>query len=170
MARRSLSSLCHSGGRHEFPAENDGEVSRVVKSASTSAVLPTLDDVRILVVDDESDSRRVLVRLLTRAHAQVREADSVAEALHVLSEWTADILVSDIAMPGEDGYSLVRHLRASPSAQLRALPAIALTAFVRPEDQAHAYEAGFQRHLPKPFEPATLLEAVTALVRVPAAS
>ena len=152
----------------DVTATNDGDMSRVARSALGSNTLPKLDGIRILVVDDEPDSRRVVVRLLMRAQAQVREADSVATALEVLAEWTPDILISDIAMPGEDGYSLVRHLRASPKAQLRQLPAIALTAFVRSEDQAHAYEAGFQRHLPKPFEPAALLETVAALTRVPA--
>ena len=146
-------------------SESDGAPGRVELPASDAAELPTLENVRVLVVDDEPDSRRVVVRLLTRAHAEVRAADSVAASLEVLSEWPADILISDIAMPGEDGYSLVRHLRSSTTAKLRDLPAIALTAFVRSEDQAQAYEAGFQRHLPKPFKPAALLGAVASLVK-----
>ena len=71
-------------------------------------------------------------------------------------------------MPGEDGYSLVRRLRASAEVAWRALPALALTAFARSEDQAKALEAGFQMHLPKPFEPATLLAAVTSLASLAA--
>ncbi len=125
--------------------------------------LPSLESYKVLVVDDEPDSRRVVVRLLSRARAQVREAESVATALAVLGEWTADVLISDIAMPGEDGYSLLRRLRASPDEHLRELPALALTAFVRSEDQAQALAAGFQMHLPKPFEPAALLHAVATL-------
>ena len=123
----------------------------------------SLHNCRVLVVDDEADSRRVLVRHLRRAQAEVREAESVAAALEVLGEWTANVLISDIAMPGEDGYSLLRKLRAQGNERLRALPAVALTAFVRAEDRAQALAAGFQLHLPKPFEPAALLQAVASL-------
>ena len=123
----------------------------------------SLQDCRVLVVDDEADSRRVLVHHLKRAHAQVREAGSVAAALEALADWDADVLVSDIAMPGEDGYSLLRRLRATDNERLRNLPAVALTAFVRSEDHAQALAAGFQIHLPKPFEPAAVLRAVASL-------
>ncbi len=122
-----------------------------------------LAGLRVLVVDDEPDSRRVLVRLLKRAHIEVREAGSAAEAAALLEEWAAQVLISDIAMPGEDGYSLVRRLRASPTTRLRTLPAAALTAFVRPEDKAQAFSAGFQMHLEKPFVPAVVLSAVASL-------
>ena len=123
----------------------------------------SLQNCRVLVVDDEADSRRVLVHHLQRAQANVREADSVAAAMETLARWEADVLVSDIAMPGEDGYSLLRRLRATGDARLRDLPAVALTAFVRSEDQAQAFAAGFQMHLPKPFEPAAVLRAVASL-------
>ncbi len=122
-----------------------------------------LTNVRVLVLDDETDSRRVVVRLLTRAGAEVKEADSASLVTGILSEWPADVLISDIAMPGEDGYSLIRRLRASSNVAWRTLPAMALTAFAREEDQAKALDAGFQLHLPKPFEPAALLSAVTSL-------
>ncbi len=122
-----------------------------------------LAGLRVLVLDDETDSRRVVVRLLTRAGVEVREADSASLVTGILSEWPADVLISDIAMPGEDGYSLIRRLRASTNAAWRTLPAMALTAFARPEDQAQALAAGFQMHLAKPFEPAVLLSAVTSL-------
>ncbi len=125
--------------------------------------VPSLGHCRVLVVDDEADSRRVLVRHLLRAKAEVREADSVAMAMEVLEHWPADVLISDIAMPGEDGYSLLRRLRALDDERLRALPAVALTAFVRAEDQAQALAAGFQTHLSKPFEPAVLLRTVASL-------
>ena len=148
----------------EFAPGTEGPASRNSRSEERPAAeLPSLDTCKVLVVDDEPDSRRVVVRLLARAQAQVREAGSVAAALEVLAGWTPDVLISDIAMPGEDGYSLLRRLRASPEATLRALPALALTAFVRPEDQAQALSAGFQNHLPKPFEPAALLRAVSSL-------
>ncbi len=127
-----------------------------------------LGNVRVLVVDDETDSRRVVVRLLTRAGAQVKEADSASLVTGILAEWPADVLISDIAMPGEDGYSLIRRLRASPDAAWRTLPAMALTAFAREEDQAKALDAGFHLHLAKPFEPAALLSAVTSLASLTA--
>ncbi len=136
----------------DVPAE--GELARGVVS---------LESCTVLVVDDEPDSRRVVVRLLLRAGAQVREAGSVAEALEALDGWLPHVLVSDIAMPGEDGYSLLRRLRASEDARRRELPALALTAFVRPEDQAQALSAGFHTHLPKPFDPAALLQTVASL-------
>lgn len=144
-------------------------VSRQGPTETGPAGGPGLAGVRVLVLDDETDSRRVAVRLLTRAGAEVREADAAALVTGILSEWPADVLISDIAMPGEDGYSLIRRLRASANPSWRGLPAMALTAFARPEDQARALEAGFQMHLAKPFEPAALLFAVTSLAsqRVP---
>ena len=135
----------------------NGQVDAAVSGGSGLA------KVRVLVLDDETDSRRVAVRLLTRAGAEVREADRAALVTGILAGWPADVLISDIAMPGEDGYSLIRRLRASPDLALRALPAMALSAFARPEDVARSLEAGFQMHLPKPFEPAALLAAVTSL-------
>ena len=136
-----------------------------VPSAPVST-MPSLDDRRVLVVDDEADSRRLLVHLLTRARATVREADSVPAALTVLQEWPADVLISDIAMPGENGYSLLRRLRQSSTVEWRTLPAIALTAFARAEDQEMAMAAGFQMHLAKPFQPLALLTAVATLASV----
>ena len=97
---------------------------------------------------------------LGRAGAEVRQADSAAAAMQVLGEWVPDVLLSDIAMPGEDGYALLRRLRTSSQPAMRNLPAIALTAFARSEDQERALAAGFQKHLPKPFDPAALYAAV----------
>lgn len=144
------------------PATSDGHVAPERAPDAARPAL-SLQNCRVLVVDDEPDSRRVLVYHLQRARAQVREAGSVAAAMEALANWDADVLVSDIAMPGEDGYSLLRRLRATGNARLRNLPAVALTAFVRAEDQAQALAAGFQKHLPKPFEPAAVLQAVAEL-------
>ena len=145
------------------PAPEKSSAEAGSKAADTDRPAMSLQDCRVLVVDDEADSRRVLVHHLKRAHAQVREAGSVAAALEALAHWDADVLVSDIAMPGEDGYSLLRRLRATDDERLKNLPAVALTAFVRSEDQAQALAAGFQMHLPKPFEPAAVLRAVASL-------
>ena len=130
------------------------------------AALPSLEGRRVLVVDDEADSRRLLVHLLSRTHAIVREAESVSAALAALQDWSADVLISDIAMPGEDGYGLIRRLRQSAEVEWRTLPAIALTAFARTEDREAALAAGFQMHLAKPFQPLTLLTAVASLASV----
>jgi CheY-like chemotaxis protein len=127
--------------------------------------LSELAGLRVLVVDDEPDSRRVVARLLTRARVEVREAGSVAEAGQELLTWEPDLVISDIAMPGEDGYSLLRRLRSSPRECLRNLPAVALTAFVRPEDAQQAAQAGFTMHLPKPVEPEALFSAVAAVAK-----
>jgi signal transduction histidine kinase len=137
-----------------------GERQDAGEARSTSS---PLENLRVLVVDDEPDSRRLVARLLSRVRAEVREAGSADEAFHLLEEWPAEVLISDIAMPGEDGYSLMRRVRASPLERLRNLPAAALTAFVRPEDKLHALEAGFQMHLSKPSEPAAILIAVASL-------
>ncbi len=147
----------------DHPAREESPAGPGRAPADALGTAPSLQNCRVLVVDDEADSRRVLVHHLKRAHAQVREAGSVAAALETLAGWDADVLVSDIAMPGQDGYSLLRRLRAAPDTRLRNLPAVALTAFVRSEDQAQALAAGFQMHLPKPFEPAAVLRAVATL-------
>ena len=96
---------------------------------------------------------------------EVREASSAAEGGQALAAWDANLLVSDIAMPEEDGYSLLRRLRSSPEERLRNLPAVALTAFVRTEDAQQAAQAGFSMHLAKPVEAAALLSAVATLAR-----
>ena len=125
----------------------------------------SLEGISVLVVDDEPDSRRVVVRQLLRAQATVREAESVSQADATLQSWVPDVLISDIAMPGEDGYSLVKRLRSSVQPALRQLPAVALTAFARLEDQTRALEAGFQKHLPKPFDPHALISAIKELAK-----
>ncbi len=149
------------------PLEEDGLAKGRGSMDAATATPHGLTNVRVLVLDDETDSRRVVVRLLTRAGALVKEADSASLVTGILTDWPADVLISDIAMPGEDGYSLIRRLRASPNVAWRTLPAMALTAFAREEDQARALNAGFQLHLAKPFEPAALLSAVTSLASLP---
>jgi signal transduction histidine kinase len=129
------------------------------------ADLAVLVGLRVLLVDDEADSRSVVARLLARAGVEVSEAASAGQASEILGAWEPDLIISDIAMPGEDGYSLLRRLRASPDERLRQLPALALTAFARPEDEQQAVQAGFTRHLAKPVAPAALFTAVASLAR-----
>ena len=119
---------------------------------------------RLLVVDDEEDSRDLIKRLLEDCGAKVRAAKSAADALGQMAEWRPDVLISDIGMPEEDGYTLIRRIRALDDAHGGDVPAVALTAYARTEDQAHAKDAGYQRHVAKPVEPAELIAAVAALV------
>ena len=119
-----------------------------------------LDGLRILVVDDELDSRELITAILTRCGSEVRCSESAAEAIQTLREWKPDLLVSDIGMPKEDGYSLVQKLRKMRSKWARAIPAVALTAYATVEDRARALEAGFQVHVAKPIEPEALVRSI----------
>jgi signal transduction histidine kinase/ActR/RegA family two-component response regulator len=121
-----------------------------------------LSDVRVLVVDDEPDSRELLRRLLEQRHAAVQTGESVAAALSALERQPFDVVVSDIGMPEQDGYELVRQLRSLPGVTATT-PAIALTAFARAEDRRRALRAGFQMHIAKPVDPAELLAAVATV-------
>ncbi|WP_293125569.1 response regulator [Microcoleus sp. bin38.metabat.b11b12b14.051] len=119
--------------------------------------------VKILVVDDEVDSREFMMFVLSDSGAAVRAASSAAEAFEVASAFCPDILVSDIGMPEEDGYSLLRKLRSLKSQNRGKFRAIALTAYARDEDRDRALKAGFDRHLPKPVPPDVLVEAIVSL-------
>jgi CheY-like chemotaxis protein len=125
-----------------------------------------LTGLHVLVVDDEADARELLVTVLEQFGAVPRAAGSVAEAVKVLREFRADVLVSDIGMPGEDGYVLLRRLRALEAERgSPGIPAVALTAYARGEDRRRALLAGFRMHVPKPVEPAELAEAIARAVR-----
>jgi signal transduction histidine kinase/CheY-like chemotaxis protein len=123
----------------------------------------SLHNVRILVVDDNADSRDVVASIMEAAHATVGTATSAAEALAKLQREHVDVLLADIAMPGEDGYELIAKVRAMDSAA-KAVPAIALTAFAGQNDRQEALRAGFHAHLSKPIDARTLIEAVAGLV------
>jgi hypothetical protein len=122
-----------------------------------------LKGLRVLVVDDEEDSRDLIVAVLTRCGAEVISAASVPAALAELEQWNPDLLISDIGLPGEDGYSLIRKVRARKSPQHSNVPAIALTAYASVEDRLRALSAGFQMHVTKPLEPSDLVTAVANL-------
>jgi len=121
-----------------------------------------LDGLRVLIVDDEPDARRLLVRVLEDAGAIVTAAGSAAEALDVLATFRPEVLVSDIGMPGQDGFDLIRQVR-SRGHHARDLPAIALTAFVQKDDQRLALLAGFQFHVAKPADPHDLTAVLASL-------
>ncbi|KFE70808.1 PAS domain-containing hybrid sensor histidine kinase/response regulator [Hyalangium minutum] len=124
---------------------------------------PELTGLRILVVDDEADAREMLRAMLEGCKAVVRTASSAQEGLRVLQEEPQDLLVSDIGMPREDGYTFIRKVRALPMGSSGRLPAVALTAYARVEDRTRALLAGFQSHVPKPVEPIELLAVLASL-------
>jgi CheY-like chemotaxis protein len=117
----------------------------------------------VLVVDDEPDSCEVIAVILQTSGATTYTANSVPAALQAIETFQPDLIVSDIGMPGEDGYALIRQLRTMATAQ-RQIPAIAMTGFARLEDRTQAIASGFQRHLPKPINPDMLIAVVTDLI------
>lgn len=127
-----------------------------------SPPLVCLAGMRVLVVDDEPDAQRLLVRVLEQAGATVLAASSAREALDILSKLTPEVLVSDLGMPEEDGLDLIRQVRGRGH-HPRDLPAVALTAFVSKEDQRAALLAGFQVHIPKPVDPHDLTAVIASL-------
>jgi CheY-like chemotaxis protein len=120
----------------------------------------SLDGVKVLLVDDEPDARALVARLLSQARAEVRTAAGADEALQMLSEFQPAVLISDIGMPGKDGYQFIREVRGLDTSKGGAVPAIALTAFARSEDRTRAMMAGYHLHISKPIEPQELLAAV----------
>ncbi|HEY9837104.1 MAG TPA: ATP-binding protein, partial [Vampirovibrionales bacterium] len=122
-----------------------------------------LAGLKILVVDDEFDTREFLITALEQYGAEVFAAASTAEAIALIQKMQPQILLSDIGMPGEDGYSLIRQIRTLPPEQGGKIPAAALTAYTRTEDRILALAAGFQMHIPKPIDPRHLIEVVGQL-------
>jgi signal transduction histidine kinase/ActR/RegA family two-component response regulator len=143
---------------------DEDEVVRLELPAARSIeeAFADLTGVSVLVVEDNDDSRKLLQTILTRAGAVVEVAESVATALRILDGAWPDIVISDIEMPGEDGYSLIRKIRLQEPPSQR-VPAIALTAYTRSVDRVRALAAGFQTHMSKPVEPAELVAAVKSL-------
>ncbi|HEV2914815.1 MAG TPA: ATP-binding protein [Pyrinomonadaceae bacterium] len=126
--------------------------------------LPRLDGLHVLVVDDERDARDLLTTVLTQSGAQVTAVGTVSDALEKLRTVKPDLLVSDIAMPNENGYSLIRKVRSLEKMQGGRIPAIALTAHARSSDRMHALSAGYQMHVPKPVEPAELVFVIANII------
>src|SRR5262249_44121428 len=122
-----------------------------------------LPDVRVLVVDDDACGTEIIRRLLKDSDAIVETAGSGSEALARISAKRPDLFLSDIGMPEMDGIELIRHVRA----RYADLPAIAVTAFARPEDRTRALQAGFNMQLSKPIDAQELLSAMASLLRVP---
>jgi PAS domain S-box-containing protein len=136
----------------------------------SSAAPSALDGLKVLIVDDEADTREVLKVMLAESGLEVTTAASAEEALELLESWQPKLLVSDIGMPGEDGYSLIRQVRQLSPAEGGSIPAVALTAYSREEDRKQVLSAGFQMHVAKPVEPAELLKAIATLTEQAIAS
>lgn len=136
----------------------------VGRKTSPDAV-PDLKGIRVLVVDDEADARNFLVIALETCGAIVTAVDSAHEAISTIAEAAIDVLISDIGMPDEDGYSLIRRVRALSETEGGTTPAIALTAYARAEDQSRALREGFHVHLSKPVDPAKLVTVVGNLMQ-----
>lgn len=130
-------------------------------AAGHFTTLPSLDDVKVLLVDDDRDTLQFLGVMLRESKAVVQTATSVSEALEVLEWYQPTVLVSDLAMPGEDGYSLISKIRALGGGN--EMPAVALTSYVRVEDRARALSAGFNMFVPKPIQPNELITAIANL-------
>lgn len=123
----------------------------------------TLEGIRVLVVDDDLDSLSLLQELLQRSGAEVKTSASAGDALKNLREWKPSVIISDIGMPGEDGYAFIKKVRTLEAGNGRQIPALALTAYARSEDRLKAFSSGYQMHLPKPVEPMELIVVVASL-------
>lgn len=157
---------------HQEPS--DVETSRpLIGNNALTDRQPSLDDVRVLVVDDEPDARELVASVLTGRGAEVISVGSTVEALAEIERQRFDVLVSDIGMPEMDGYSLISKIRQLPSERGGRIPAAALTAYAGVEDRRRALSAGYQTHIPKPVESAELTTVVANLAEryaVPLAS
>jgi signal transduction histidine kinase/DNA-binding response OmpR family regulator len=127
---------------------------------------PELLGLKVLVVDDDVDTRELVALVLTRCGAMPAPAASAEEALAALEREHWDVLLSDVGMPGKDGYALIRRVRSRGKESGGRIPAAALTAYARAEDRLQALDAGYQMHIPKPVEPAELVTVVAALARI----
>ena len=125
--------------------------------------LPSLENLRVLVVDDEVDAREVVSAVLLEYGAEIKAVATATEALIEISQFQPHVLVSDIGMPGVDGYTLIRKVRALTPEQGGKVPALALTAYARAEDRKKALLAGFQLHVPKPIDAGELAVAIARL-------
>ena len=148
-------------------ADDERVVRRSAGTAVPAEALPQLDGVSALVVDDDADSRNMLGEVLAKQGLTVLTAASADEAIDLFTRLRPDVLVSDIAMPGEDGYDLIRRIRALSDIEGGRTPAVALTAYVRVEDQRAALEAGYDRHIRKPVDVEELVTTVAELAQVP---
>jgi PAS domain S-box-containing protein len=156
----------------ELPSQERVHVAELhdTVALSSTALLPLLAGVRVLVVDDESDAREMLEIALSQRGATVTTAKTAREALELMQKWRPDVLVSDIGMPVEDGYLLISKVRALPADRGGRVPAVALTGYASPEDRLRLLSAGYHLHLSKPVELGELTVLIARLARRKATS
>jgi CheY-like chemotaxis protein len=144
------------------PAESE---SRPTAPSSVAENGARLDRIRVLIVDDDSDTLEMLHYVLRERGASVMTAPSASTAMKTMEQWRPDVVVCDIAMPDQDGYELIAELRSLNAERGGNVPAVALTAYARPEDRAQALAAGFQMHVAKPVDPDELIAVLASLTR-----
>jgi CheY-like chemotaxis protein len=136
------------------------------RQSGTIYTVRPLSGLRVLVVDDEPEAREVLHALLQLEGAEVVAVESAAAALEKIRTWHPTVLISDVGMPVQDGYNLMKHVRRLPEEQGGRVPAIALTAYASIDDTRRARDAGFHVHLPKPVDPPRLVAAIASLAGI----
>lgn len=147
----------------ELPTPSDTSTPRAPPVPVTATMLPGL---RVLVVDDEPDARDLVAAVLVEAGAAVETASSAREGFEAFKRFRPDVLVSDIGMPEEDGYSFIRRIRALPGAEGGKIPALALTAFAREQDRSKSLSAGYTTHIGKPVNAEALVASVGNLAGI----
>ena len=148
--------------QEEFPQLNKVESSSGAPGVAAAQI--ELRGIRVLVVDDNAETRELVRRILESYNAEVILASSAEEGLRILEKQHPDILVSDIGMPDQDGYEFIKNVRKLPSR--KSIPAIALTAFARDHDKIQAFNAGYQYHISKPIEAGELLNAIANGIQI----
>ena len=138
-------------------------VAIALSGEMTAFEMRSLDGLRVLLVDDEPEARQIISTVITRTGAEVRVCNSAGEALAKLAEWRPDVILSDIAMPDEDGYSFIGKVRSLPRDKGGETPAAALTAYARDVDRHQALAAGYQMHIAKPIGAGQLVTMIARL-------
>ncbi|MFN2511867.1 MAG: ATP-binding protein [Pyrinomonadaceae bacterium] len=154
------------GVARKLEGSRSGDAKRAgspAKGSMPMESLPSLKDLKVLIVDDESDTREMLTTVLEQCQAQVTSVATVSDGLEAIERAKPDILVSDIGMPGEDGYVLIRRVRSLPAESGGGVQAIALTAYARVEDRMKVLAEGYQMHMPKPVDLAEFVMVIASL-------
>jgi CheY-like chemotaxis protein len=141
------------------------EIAKLIDELAQLAL--ALEGVKVLILDDEPESLILLSTVLTQSGACVKTAASAEEGFAQVKEWRPDVIVSDIGMPGEDGYSFMRRVKTWMREAGTWIPAVAPTAYARAEDRMKALASGYQIHVPKPVEPAELITVLVSLIERP---
>jgi CheY-like chemotaxis protein len=150
--------------RTRLKLPDTGRIADGAAGRQAAGRFAALEGVRILVVDDEADAQDLLRAVLERCGAEVTFAATASAALSALQRAPFDVLVSDIGLPGDDGYVLIRNVRALDAAHGGRIPALAITAYARLEDRDAAIAAGYQQYAAKPIDPAEFAAGVAALI------